>query len=545
MAQKPLKIKDYQMNISSTRKELMDEENEKILGKRGFIFTTYKTEKQRIEEYLKEKDTINAKINLIQNKNNNYNDSHHNNNDSPPSNSKDKTKPSLAQPSMRFKARTDLERIAETVNKYNFGRADYHIINKQLKNLELNISKKIKDENEDEVIPDYASSLIKRIERHRDSEMRKEKEFLLNHVNNEQKHINSNNILVSDSDRKKKGKKKIDNSQARNLMSDLHIKTHFKGATGYMLFKDSSIPNNTIQREDNNINNYDYANMYNMFATITNTEQSTNYPTYYNCNTTRGSNIYNSTGNFKNKKNENFFGKTNTFNKTKNSLINKDPSTTNPKVNNKLNTLFNDQELSQEILSTNPLLYNLNEQPFKKNYEKENVDFEKLNFVKDLAFKKREDANLVFQPKMRNSSQKLLQVINHSSSSNSISPKKNLSGNELQMNNAYTNLVSKTSLRGSMIQHNPQTFLQRYKESLITGNDYEFKKSEEEKITIEGEEFYKSDIDKIARKVLTGCNFVHKKNKNNNTELACGDGKLMFTCGMTIKDFMKKHHLPS
>jgi hypothetical protein len=152
--------------------------------------------------------------------------------------------------------------------------------------------------------------------------------------------------------------------------------------------------------------------------------------------------------------------------KTKTSLINKDPSTTNPKVNNKLNTLFNDQELSQEILSTNPLLYNLNEQPFKKNYEKENVDFEKLNFVKDLAFKKREDANLVFQPKMRNSSQKLLQVVNHSSSSNSISPKKNLSGNELQMDNAYTNLVSKTSLRGSMIQHNPQTFLQRYKESL-------------------------------------------------------------------------------
>lgn len=623
MARSPLKIKDYQMNISSTRKELMDEENEKIIGKRGFIFTTYKTEKQRIEEYLKEKDTINAKINLLQNTkiNESYNinlrDSH-----SPKSN-QNHTKSSFAQPSMRFKARTDLERIAETVNKYSFGRADYHIVNKQLKNLELNISKKAKDSGNEEILPDYNSRLNKRLilEQERNSITRKEKDFVLKQGESEEKNKNSKSNLVTStgiktgnysdfnsqpSDRKKKGKKNIDNSQAKHLLSDLHKKTHFKGASGYMLFKDSSIPNNsaTLQRSNSfgnssnsntsklKVNNYDYVNIFNMYATISNNKSITdqnfsnlntstnnfgnfsNYLTTSNSNSnlitssnlnstkSNGKNFNNTTTKFRNNNNFNLT-QTNSYNKTnyvntKSSGSSQTGRRFNQKTirdnycktisnsENKLEKFLNDPELSDQIINTNPLIYNLNEQPFRKNIESEKIDYEKLNYIKDLAFKKKEEVIDMgfFGPKMRNSSKKLSTTNLNGNGSGSIILNKNSTGNA---SSSSFNFVPKLSMRGSVIQHNPQTFLQRFKESLMSGIEFDYsnKKSDEDKITIDGEEFLKSDIDKIAKKVLTGCNFVHKKNKNNDTELSCGDGKLMFTCGMTIKDFMKKHHLHS
>lgn len=41
-------VKDYISPIESTRKKLMDEEYDKIQGRRGFVFKGYKTEKERI-----------------------------------------------------------------------------------------------------------------------------------------------------------------------------------------------------------------------------------------------------------------------------------------------------------------------------------------------------------------------------------------------------------------------------------------------------------------------------------------------------------------
>ena len=51
----------------------------------------------------------------------------------------------LLQPTMRYKARTDLERIVDTVNHYSYGRASKWIINRQLKELDLNFA--IKNES--------------------------------------------------------------------------------------------------------------------------------------------------------------------------------------------------------------------------------------------------------------------------------------------------------------------------------------------------------------------------------------------------------------
>lgn len=43
--------------------------------------------------------------------------------------------------------------------------------------------------------------------------------------------------------------------------------------------------------------------------------------------------------------------------------------------------------------------------------------------------------------------------------------------------------------------------------------------------------------------MLFKCNFMHPKNKNNQSFLKCGNGKSMITSGMSINEFVKKHHL--
>jgi len=48
MAHAPIQINEFISPIESTRKQLIDEENEKIMGRRGIILKGFKTEKQRI-----------------------------------------------------------------------------------------------------------------------------------------------------------------------------------------------------------------------------------------------------------------------------------------------------------------------------------------------------------------------------------------------------------------------------------------------------------------------------------------------------------------
>ena len=49
---------------------------------------------------------------------------------------------------MRFKPRTDLERVYDIVNGYKYGRVRKEILNKQLKNLDLNKYKNTQELNE-------------------------------------------------------------------------------------------------------------------------------------------------------------------------------------------------------------------------------------------------------------------------------------------------------------------------------------------------------------------------------------------------------------
>jgi hypothetical protein len=66
---------------------------------------------------------------------------------------------------------------------------------------------------------------------------------------------------------------------------------------------------------------------------------------------------------------------------------------------------------------------------------------------------------------------------------------------------------------------------------------------DDDKISIENETYNKHQLNLIAAKILNVCNVNSTKNKNNNTQLRIGDGKLMMTNGMSVSDFQRKYKL--
>ena len=51
----------------------------------------------------------------------------------------------------------------------------------------------------------------------------------------------------------------------------------------------------------------------------------------------------------------------------------------------------------------------------------------------------------------------------------------------------------------------------------------------------------KKDLDLLAKRAIKNCNIINNKNESNKNQLKMGNGKLMFTNGLTIKEFLKKY----
>ena len=86
----------------------------------------------------------------------------------------------------------------------------------------------------------------------------------------------------------------------------------------------------------------------------------------------------------------------------------------------------------------------------------------------------------------------------------------------------------------SHFKNNPLAFFQSLRDD---------KRNKDDLIFIDKEEFKKTDINKISHKVLKNCNFFQNKNKNSRDQLKMGNGKMMFTNGLSIKEFSKLHNL--
>ena len=53
----------------------------------------------------------------------------------------------------------------------------------------------------------------------------------------------------------------------------------------------------------------------------------------------------------------------------------------------------------------------------------------------------------------------------------------------------------------------------------------------------------KNDMDLLAKRAIKNCNIINNKNESNKNKLKIGNGKLMFTNGLTIKEFLLKYKL--
>lgn len=159
---------------------------------------------------------------------------------------------SFKQPEMRYKPRTDLERIFDTVNNNNYGRVNKSIVYNQLKGLELNQFKRQKTYSEDE-----------------DEEYEKLTEespyIALAKMNKKNKAGTESSSVQTELKEKAPIRKRFQpirniNAEAKYIMSDLHYKTHFKAAAVFasqypsLIKKESQELQNGIQRslfEDN------------------------------------------------------------------------------------------------------------------------------------------------------------------------------------------------------------------------------------------------------------------------------------------------------
>ena len=452
MAENPIIVKKEKNKYMTTREALYADTSHKILDKKGFIFSTYKTDKERIKDFLDQK-TENHKT-------------YH-------SNFKSKTiiDDNFLQPSMRFKARTDYERMQDALQN--------NVIDENKTNNFNNKNNKVTTAHSD-----YDSSSEEEVKTQRkfkfiitDNDLIKPKKIIEYDEEEERKKLMHKKILESRKNMLKKRKfymtlglkKKVDNpNKAKFLRSDLNNKVHFKAMENLTMFKTSTMNHNlfkTWNKEDINQQKNLKNIKDNFYSTITNGFKNKHF---YNTQ----------------------FGN---FNRTMNKTLNEDyenkimQQTIIPinKLGNQNQGGFNllgnkkilqDLEITKEIANSNPLLFNMNFNSIKADAHTINCTNEQLNNLKRLAFESTVDDD----------------VSSHSDSD------------------------YKTNFRNETYE--------------------ELKK--EENVIIDGEEFKKTETDKIAEKVLEKCNW-NGAFKKYNTKF--DKGKLMFTGGLTLNQFERKY----
>ena len=138
MAEKPVTVKKSKDKFYTSRQEFLALTSNKILDKKGFQFKSYKSDKERINEFLKGKESLERYLEEI----------------SKEKKRKEKLKkkrnePKLIQPSMRFTARTDFERVYDILKNRQVLYEEEKIIKNQLAKMGFT-SHNIEENEEDE-----------------------------------------------------------------------------------------------------------------------------------------------------------------------------------------------------------------------------------------------------------------------------------------------------------------------------------------------------------------------------------------------------------
>jgi hypothetical protein len=232
MAQKPIIIKKQKDKYSTTRQELLAISANKILDKKGFQFKPYRSDIERIKEYMIRKESIDKyldEIATIKKKKEMLN--------------KKKNEPKLIQPSMRFTARTDLERVYDIIKNRESVYDEEKVIKKQL--AKMGFASHVVDEDEDSEEEETENNLenINHYQNIIDENLTDEERYkkeLHNKILQQRKNMINKRKFLLDVEQIKK----IDNSKAKHLRGELYQKTHFKTMENLSMFKTSTINHN-------------------------------------------------------------------------------------------------------------------------------------------------------------------------------------------------------------------------------------------------------------------------------------------------------------
>ena len=285
--------------ISDTIKFNFEEENKNFCFrpkspkyKENIKLKPFVTDKVRIEKFLKTKQIENNYINKIQkrykiNDNNTITENTENYEKHfmlSENRFKDKNEDeSYLQPIMKFKPRTDLERIFDTINLNYYGKIDKNLVNEQLKSLGLLkvYNKKNPDNNLNEysllreklkVNPQTLEYLIKEKQVLEQGPKTKEIHELIKNMDNiiqinkeikSEKRNMGMNYQIDDSKKLNKYKNKrknLNNFLAKNILGEYQKKTHFKALCTYSLdLEDKNSKDKKIERF-NSVDNLDIYN---------------------------------------------------------------------------------------------------------------------------------------------------------------------------------------------------------------------------------------------------------------------------------------------
>ena len=501
MIDNPIIIRDNKDKQMTTREELYSTSSGKILDKKGFVFQSYKSDKERINEITKNKEYIEKILSK--------------NSEKLKKQEFDKKLKQINyfQPSMRFKKRTGLEQIYDLLKKKENLNPEQKVIYNELLKMGLIHENYIKYNKEDE---EYEKSNLEKNFNSTDNIFYQRNNYLLNNdsMNNEEKFkkILHDKILIERKNMLIKRKailefgnkiKKIKNEKSIKTNDEDYQKSHFKAMENVALFKASTVDRKLFKvwslqdlvyqhniKESKKI----------FYKTIT-----SNFPKFNKKEKEKND--------FKKKSKKNINININNINNTNqiipkdnknniniNNMNNVNISNENEKFNSMKNNEYNvrkkndfdfmneekiikDLELTKEIMSINPLLFKLYFRDYKNNKIDFNNHFSRSNFfknsfsceqtkkIKKIAFKNKEIYNL---------------------------------SNSKDRDNYYESI------------------------------------KKEENVLIDGKLYPKSEADLIARKLLKKCNWSNYKKKHKNTE---GKGKLMFTNGLTVKEFEIKYGL--
>ena len=239
-----------------------------------------------------------------------------------------------------------------------------------------------------------------------------------------------------------------------------------------------------------------------------------------------------------NKKNNNF----NIIKRNKNYLLLK-------KKNNSTNI---SPKYSQSITINSFSSHNKNNKKKKKNiktYFKEVLTYSLLNNRKlNNFFKKNKEKSYEFN----NNNNKLNEQINLNKSFNNnliyLNPSKISNENEIEDYNNKLNKLKSFAFNKNFFQQEEYEI----NETDDLNNNNKFIKKENNKnkfregnIIVLDKKSYaiKNDMDLLAKRAIKNCNVINNKNESNKNKLKMGNGKLMFTNGLTIKEFLLKYKL--